>query len=41
LQLDYIVPLDLTGDVVTIYLFNNEPDSTYFDDMRIVHSRVE
>jgi uncharacterized membrane protein len=41
LELRYTVPKDLTGDVVTIYLFNSEQDATYFDDMEITHRKYE
>jgi len=41
MTLNYTVPKDLTGDVVTIYLFSNEKEATYFDDIKITHRKFE
>ncbi|MDB5257974.1 MAG: Protein of unknown function rane [Chitinophagaceae bacterium] len=41
LELTYTIPKDLTGDVVTVYLFNSEEEATYFDDMQITHLKFE
>ncbi|MBC7487904.1 MAG: DUF2142 domain-containing protein [Cytophagaceae bacterium] len=41
MELNYTIPRDLTGDVVTIYLFNNEKEATYFDDIKITHRKFE
>ncbi len=41
LELKYRVPRDLTGDVVTVYLFNNESTPTYFDDIHIAHAKFK
>ncbi len=41
LQLDYVVPMDLKGDSLSIHLFNNEVDPTYFDDLHIIRKNTE
>lgn len=41
LELKYRVPRDLIGDVVTVYLFNNDQEPTYFDDIHIAHAKFK
>lgn len=41
LALNYTIPQDLTAEMVTIYLFNNAQEATYFDDIKITHQKFE
>lgn len=41
LELNYTMVKDPTENLVTIYLFNNEKEATYFDDIKITHRKFE
>jgi uncharacterized membrane protein len=36
-----VIPREFRGTEVAVFLFNDEPDTTYFDDYRITYSRLK